>query len=251
MDQTIPVSRILDRLDQLLAKKDFSAAEEHLRYWLSEAEAVGDERGRLSMLNEQIGFYRKQEREQDALKAAEAALAQAEKAVGRNSSVMATTLVNAATAFKAFGQAERALPLYAEARVIYELELSPTDSRLGGLYNNMALALTDLERWDEAEALFRRALDVMEQVENGEIDCAITFCNLADLYCAKLGSLDGEEQIFACLEKAMQLLDTEGLPRSDYYAFVCEKCAPCFGYYGFFIYENELKERAKAFYEGT
>ena len=34
-----------------------------------------------------------------------------------------------------------------------------------------------------------------------------------------------------------------------YYAFVCEKCASVFGYYGRFVYEGELLERARRIYE--
>ena len=48
--------------------------------------------------------------------------------------------------------------------------------------------------------------------------------------------------------KAMKILD-DYENRDGYYAFVCEKCASVFGYYGHFFYEKELKERAKAIYE--
>ena len=39
--------------------------------------------------------------------------------------------------------------------------------------------------------------------------------------------------------------------RDGYYAFVCEKCASVFGYYGRFFYEKELTERARRIYERT
>ena len=47
------------------------------------------------------------------------------------------------------------------------------------------------------------------------------------------------------LETAEKLLNTESLPRNGYYAFVCEKCAPVFGHYGWFAAEAELKRRAE------
>ena len=80
--------------------------------------------------------------------------------------------VNAATVYKAFGMAADALPLYAAAREIYEKELPADDARLGGLYNNMALALADLHRFREAEDCYRRALSVMARVEHGEAEAA-------------------------------------------------------------------------------
>jgi hypothetical protein len=39
--------------------------------------------------------------------------------------------------------------------------------------------------------------------------------------------------------------------RDGYYAFVCEKCASVFAYYGDFLYAEELEERAKRIYEGS
>ena len=37
--------------------------------------------------------------------------------------------------------------------------------------------------------------------------------------------------------------------RDGYYAFVCEKCASVFGYYGRFFYDGELRARARGIYE--
>ena len=39
--------------------------------------------------------------------------------------------------------------------------------------------------------------------------------------------------------------------RDGNYAFVCEKCAPTFHYYGYFLWGAELEERARAIYERT
>ena len=45
------------------------------------------------------------------------------------------------------------------------------------------------------------------------------------------------------------MMNTESLPRDGYYAFVCEKCAPVFGYYGYFLTERELNRRAREIHE--
>lgn len=241
---TIPISRVLQKLDEYLGRKDFDAAERHLKYWEEDARVSGDMRGLLTVTNEQIGFYRKIGREQDALTAAETAIKLAEELNLSDSVSMGTTLVNAATAYKAFGHADRAIPLYEKAKCLYEAKLAPNDGRLGGLYNNMALTLLDLRKFAEAEALFNKALSVMEQIPDGELEMAITWCNLADLYTAT-----GEGRVKECLEKAFELLDKENLPRNGYYAFVCEKCANAFAYYGYPYCERELIKRARTIYE--
>ncbi|MBQ9911092.1 MAG: tetratricopeptide repeat protein [Lachnospiraceae bacterium] len=244
----IPVGRVIGKLDEYLSRNDYAAAERHLHYWLEEAQTGNDMKGRLSVLNELIGLYRKLDRREDGLRTIKDAL-KVLSALGLRSAVSGgTTLINAATAYKAFGDPEEALPLYEEARAVYETELSQGDGRLGGLYNNMALALTDLRRYAEAEDLYNRALSVMERQEYGEAERAITYLNMADLIADRDGMEEGEALISNCLQQAETLLDTESLPRNGYYAFVCEKCAPVFGYYGWFLTEQTLKERAEAIY---
>lgn len=245
----IPLRRIIEKLDDDLSRNDYDAAERHLAYWLAEADVCRDMRGKLSLLNERIGLYRKTGKREETLKSIADTLELAEKSDIDGTVTMGTTLVNAATGYKAFGMAEDALPLYERAREIYESVLSEDDGRLGGLYNNMALALVDTGRFDEAEDLYRKALAIMEKAENGELECAITYCNLCDLAAARHGTDGAEDEIALYLETAESLLATESLPRDGYYAFVCEKCAPTFGYYGFFMTEIELNKRAGEIYE--
>ena len=247
----IPVGRIVEKLDSFLNQKDYDAAERHLRYWLSEADACRDMRGKLTLLNEQIGLYRKAGKEVECLRAISDALSLADSMDMEKSVTYGTTLINAATGYKAFGKAEDALPLYRKARTIYESMLESSDGRLGGLYNNMALTLTDLKEFREAEDLYHKAIEIMERQESGVLEAAITHLNLADLIAAESGLEAGEKDIETHLMKAEELLNTESLPRDGHYAFVCEKCAPVYGYYGHFFTERELKRRAREIYDRT
>lgn len=255
MDKTnvapIPSKRVIEKLDEHLSRNDYPAAERHLTYWLEEAEAGNDMRGKLTVLNEQIGLYRKLKKEPEGVCAISAALALANQLGLEKTVTFGTTLINAATGYRAFGKAEKALPLYQKAQAIYESVLDPGDSRLGGLYNNMALTLTELGTYRQAEELFSKALSIMGKQEHGEAEMAITYLNLADLISAELGPEDGENRIEAYLQKAEELLNTESLPKDGYYAFVCEKCASVFGYYGYFLTEQELTQRARDIYERT
>ena len=163
--------------------------------------------------------------------------------------VAGTTWLNSGTVRVAFGQEEEALHCFEQARENYERNLDPKDERLGGLYNNMGLCLTALGRYGEAETLFYKALQIMRSQPNGELEQAITWLNLADNAAAWLGEEEAEEKTTLYLERASELLDTESLPRNGYYAFVCDKCAPVFGHYGFFLKEAELRERVKEIHE--
>lgn len=246
----ISVEKIINKLDGYLHKNDYESAERHLVYWLSEAEATSDLRLRLTVLNELMGLYRKLGKEENALQAASTALEAVEKLGIEHQIGAATTYLNSATVCKAFGMPERAITLFEKARIIYERELSPEDERLGGLYNNMALALVDLERYDEAREAYQKAISVMEKAEDGALEVAITYLNMANAAEAELGLEESAEQVSQLLGKAQCLID--GFEKRDgHYAFVCEKCASVYGYYGYFLYENELKERSRRIYEGN
>jgi len=239
--------RILGKLDEYLNKNDYASAERHLLYWRGESKQKGELRTELLVENELIGLYRKLGRRDDALDAVTSALDIIEKLGARDQVGSATVYLNCATAYKAFGEAEISLSLFLMAREIYEKELQPNDTRLAGLYNNMGLTLVDLGQFDEAKELYRKAV----RLASGTLDEAITYLNLASAVDTEKGLLDSEEEIGEYLDIAENIL--ENYPKRDgYYAFVCEKCASVFGYYGRFLYEKELKERAETIYdEGT
>lgn len=245
----IPTGRVIEKLDIYLNRKDYPAAERHLSYWLTEARMGNDRRGVLTILNEQIGLYRKTGKELPCLTAIKDACELLEDPEFEGMVTKGTTLVNAATGYAAFRKFREAQPLYQAARVMYEAHLDPCDGRLGGLYNNMALTETALSHYAEARELFQKALSIMAQNEHGQGEMAITYCNLADLASAELGPEKAKPFIDDCMKKAMVLIHTESLPRNGYYAFICEKCAPVFGHYGYGIIEKELMQKAREIYE--
>ena len=244
------VDRILSKLDEYLHKNDYVSAERHLVYWLDEATKAGDVRAELPICNELMGLCRKLGREDDAIGYAERALSVVD-ANGLDKQVgAATTYLNAATVYKAFGRAADGIGLFERAREIYERELEAHDARLAGLYNNMALALVDLGRFRQAEECYDKAVSILQNSATGAPEIAITYLNMASAAEAERGLEDAAEQIEELLNRAERLLE-EYHTRDGYYAFVCEKCATVFDYYGRFFYAKELKTRARRIYEGN
>ena len=246
----ISIDRILSRLDEYLHKNDYASAERHLLYWLGEAVNNNDVRTELLVRNELMGLYRKLSREREALECVAAALDKIEKEKISHQVGAATTFLNAATVYKAFGRREQSLALFLRAKEVYERELDVTDARLGGLYNNMALTLVDLGRFREAYELYEKAIKVMKNAPNGALEVAITYLNMATAAERELGLLMADERIQKLLDAAEELLDKYEV-RDGYYAFVCEKCASVFSYYGRFVFDAELRERSRRIYEGT
>ena len=242
--------RILSELDAYLARNDYDSAEDYLLSQLESAVSDGDASLQIPILNELMGLYRKVGKREQALASAESALALTLGTPREEQVGAATTYLNTATVYKAFGMAADAIPLFEKARKIYESALSRDDGRLGGLYNNMALALVDLGRFGEARELYLSALRVVKNTPAGPLETAITYLNMATATETELGLDEAEEEITRCLETAKEKLD--GYENRDgYYAFVCEKCASAFRYYGHFLYCEELLDRARRIYEGS
>lgn len=247
----IPQQRIIAKMDEYMSRRDYVGAERHLLYWLAEAQLGGDKRGELLIRNELVGHYRKVGNREKALESGDEALRLLDELDFGGTISSGTTCTNVATACSAFGENQRALALFEKARAVYESAPRTAPELLGGLYNNMALACVALGQFDRAFDLYDKAMDAMGKVPGGVLEQAITCLNMANAVEAQDGMESGEHKIFDLVDRAWDLLNDPSAPRNGYYAFVCEKCAPTFSYYGYFAAAEELNERAKQLYERT
>lgn len=247
----VPQQRIIEKMDEYMSHRDYAGAERHLLYWLEEARLGQDKRGELMIRNELVGHYRKTGQKQEAFAHAKEALRLIQEMEYEGTISSATTYVNIATAYNAFEENEQAYALFAKALPVYESSANTRKDLLGGLYNNMALTCVSLGRYEEARALYDKALMIMEEAEHGKLEQAITWLNIADCITLQKGMDNAENEIYACLDTAESLLKDESLEHNGYYAFVLEKCAPVFSYYGYFLLADELKEKAEMIYAGS
>ena len=231
----ISVSRVIEKLDECFSRNDMAEAGRVLDYWRKEAVSLRDFRGELAIVSEQIGYFRKTSEKEKALEA----VARAIELIGCNSDNVSTgtILLNAATTLKAFGKAEEALPLYGQAFEIYRKFLNNDDVLFAGYYNNYGLALADMERYEEAENCYQKALSIVLNKPQSRLDGAVTYLNMAHMYpywdekCA--------QDIKVCLQKAQEILEDPTNDQNGYYAFVLSKCAPSFRQFG----KTEIAEK--------
>lgn len=271
----VPQKRIVEKMNEYMSRRDYAGAERHLLYWLAEAELGRDLQGELMLRNEMVGHYRKTGQRDKAMESAGKAQELLAVLELEDAIIAGTTYVNIATACNAFGDYERSLELFEKARAVYEGSEFVEPQQLGGLYNNMALTCTALGRYEEALELYEKAAGVMAQVPDGELEQAITYLNMANTVEAQAGLEEGESRICGLVERAEELLEKKGgellgadqallneegalrgLSREErarigYYAFVCEKCAPTFEYYGYFLAAEGLRETAERIYKET
>ena len=248
----VPQKRIIEKMDEYMSRKDYAGAERHLLYWLEEARLGYDLRGQLMLRNELVGHYRKTGNQEKAFENGEEALRLLEELDFEGTISSGTTYVNYATALNAFGENEKSMELFEKARRVYESAPNTDPSLLGGLYNNMALTCAALKRFADAGAFYDRAMDMMKTVPGGELEQAITCLNRANAIEEEQGLEAGEHAIFDLLDQAYDLLKQPHPDVQDgYAAFVFEKCAPTFSYYGYFMAAQELEKEAERLYAGN
>lgn len=246
MARKINVSKMIVALDQYVAKKEYDKAEAHLSLWLQESKMCYDFEGQLAILSEQIGLFKNLGRKKECYDAINRSLALLEDpGKGLSDLLMAgTAYLNIATAYKTFDESLMSIKYYERASKIYSDLLDENDPRMAGLYNNYALALVAEKRFMIAKKQYDKALEITLN-NDMKLEAIMTYINLADLAVAVRGFTEAEELYTEYLGKAIELFDDESIPRNISYAFACENCATVFGYYGYFMYETELKQRAK------
>lgn len=227
--QSLDTKSIIAGLDKLLFSGDDAAAGKYLDRWCQRAQEVGDWRTELTLQSELMGFHRRTSDKNAAMAAVERGLELIREHRLGSTVSGATIFLNAATTLKAYGMAERSIPMFVQTCRVYSQTLDPLDYRFGGLYNNMALSYADIGEYDTAEGYYKKALGVIVHCDTPQNELAVTYCNLAELY-ERMGR---EADIAKALNLALDNLRSPALPHDGYYDFTVSKCLPTFEHFGY------------------
>ena len=246
--KAIPLTRVFDKLNALFAKNDLPGVGRTLDFWEAEARMLADTRGLLEILNEKIGYYRRTSEKEKALASVKEAFELIEKQGVGDPISSATVYLNGATTMKAFGLAKDSMVYYENARKIYESNLEENDYRIAALYNNVSSAYKDLGDYIKAETACMKAIEILEANEdcNGEI--AVTLINIAHIY---YDQDPFDDRIYKFMDDAWELLTSPDNEQNGDFAFICSKCYPSFGFFGYFEREAELRALTEKIYEGN
>lgn len=243
----ISIRAFIKELDSYFAKEDLQGAEACALRWLDIARKHNDPAGESMIYNELAGFYRQTGNAEKGLDAVYKGFAILD-AFNADWRTRGITYLNGATTMKAFGKSAEAMEYYDKAESYFRDNLDKGDPVWAGFYNNKALALQDLKRYSDAEECFLTAIELTENNKENALETAISLVNLAHLY-YEISSED--ERINPLMDRALDILDCPDYFGYMKYAFTCRKCAPSFGFFGFFLAEKRLNERADRIYAGN
>lgn len=208
------VDRFYEELDSYFAKQEIDKVDPFLTAALAQAKEEEDYGAYICICNEMIGFYRSISAFEKAYVVSEDVLLLMEELQLENTEHFATTLLNAATAYRAAGDYTTALRHYKQALRIYDGILQPGDYRYAGLYNNMSILLEKMEENEEAICCAGKALDIIEKLEGGEMETATTLTNMA-LICFKIDQVQKAGEL---LERALALFEQKGEETDAHYS---------------------------------
>lgn len=206
MGQSVNIEKFFTQLDEYFQKNELDKVEPYLLASLDEAKEKEDYAAYISIGNEMIGFYRSVSQHKKASDIAEDVLLLMEELQLGGSEHFATTLLNAATAYRAAGDVSQAYSYYCQATAIYERKLPEGDYRFAGLYNNMSILLEQMDENEKAVEMAQKALTIIRKLSESEAEQATTLTNLALLYF----KLDRSEEASAALQEALGLFEGIG-----------------------------------------
>ncbi len=242
----VPIARVIEKLNEFFEKNDLDAVGRTLDYWEREARLLGDERRLLELLNEKIGYYRRINDAQRGLTTVAEAFDIIERVGLEDTISSATVYLNGATTMKAFGKAAEAMKYYDMAKSIYEKSLASNDYKFAAFYNNVASAYIDIGDTDKAEECYLKAVEILKAGRENLGEMAVTYVNMAHLY---YDADPFDERIYEIMDKAWECLSSNQNIHNGDFAFLCSKCAPSFGFFGYFNREIELKHITESIYE--
>lgn len=232
-------NEFIQKLDGLFAAQEYTKVEPFMLSALEEAKEKEDYGLYLSVGNEMIGYYRSISRFQKAYEISEDMLLLMEELQMDQSAEFATVLLNTATAYSFDENFEMALQFYRRAEQIYHLLVNPNDYLFAGLYNNMSSLMEKMGRNEEALELLMKALVILQNYPDRQMEAATNFTNLGLLY-LKTGDYESGKK---CVMQAVGMFEALDTPASHYSAALSALGEIC--------YHEKDYEQAVVWYEKT
>ncbi len=200
------IDEIREIIDNLYAQGKADMAEEVLINAASVAADEGDDYLLLQVLNELIGHYRETGEWDKAFEITDRSVMVAGALYPEESIPYATTLLNAASMYRAAGKLEESRTLYRKVEKIYAVTLKSDDMLYASLYNNEALLYQEEGKFAEAKALLLKALDI-DRANGREYEEAVSLANIA----ATMIQLNDLEEALKCAESSIALFESQGV----------------------------------------
>lgn len=224
------IEEILAQLDSL----DHTQVEKYLIEQMRIAQEQNNNRAKITLLNEMIGFCRDSCQFSKCRIYSNELLTILEDEGLEGTQAYATSLLNIANGDRAAGDYEESEEFYLKAYALYEQLIDPKDFLFASINNNLSLLYQEMKQYDKACDALNKALDIIEYYPDKQMERAITLTNLAQSLLRLERYAEGKRAI----EAAMDIFVADG--EKDYHY------SGALGVYGELLFCNrEYSESAR------
>ena len=208
-EEFMNIELILAQYDAMFGKNSLQEIEEYLVKTIEEAKMQSEFGILITLLNEIIGFCRDTTQKDKALQYCEE-LQEVLKMLKLEGRIdYATSLLNVANAYRAFGLFKESLQLYGIVEETYQSQVAPTDFMYASLYNNWSLLYQEMQDYISARDMLLKALAIADSYEDAVIPQATTRANLAATL-LQIGTDEAYEQAIGYLKEALAVHEKDG-----------------------------------------
>ena len=161
------INEILAELDKMLENCEIERAGAYLAEQTDKALSSSENSAAITLLNEQIGYFRDCGKFKESLAACEKVLALIQKCGLESTPEHATTLLNAANAYRAAGLHDEAFKAYEKVKEIYDQTPDTAKTLYASYYNNLSLLYQETGDFENAAECQKKALPADKQKQLG------------------------------------------------------------------------------------
>lgn len=165
MSDALDTPSVLEEYDDFIARKRYAEGGEFLELAASAATQSGDTASLVTLLNELVGHYRKNNDRGACFRSIARLKELLDNGAVSDDVEIGTAYLNIGTAYNRFGDPEAAIECYGIAEEKYRGKLGRRDYRWGGLFNNAATAYQAAGDYRKAESMFLEAARLMSALD--------------------------------------------------------------------------------------
>ncbi|MDD6328461.1 MAG: DUF4125 family protein [Lachnospiraceae bacterium] len=204
------VSKVLMEYDGMFGTHSLEKIDEFLTEKITEAMEEQDYGSAVTLMNEMMGFCRDTSQNEKGLHYCELVITMFDKLKMTGTLAYATSMLNVANAYRAFGLFDKSQELFVLVENIYKEQLPKGEFHYASLYNNWSLLYQEIGDFVQAREMLKRALVVVDAHPNAVIEQANTRTNLAATLLRITQDSKAYEQAVNYLEEALAIFEKDG-----------------------------------------
>ncbi|MDE7284428.1 MAG: DUF4037 domain-containing protein [Lachnospiraceae bacterium] len=203
------INKVLNEYDAMYGKVSLEAIEDFLFEKIKEAMSEEDTASLITLLNEMIGLCRDTTQKEKALTFCNELRKLLERLELQNTQSYATSMLNIANAYRAFGLYEDALNAFTGVESCYNRCLDSDDFLFASLYNNWGLLYQEIGDYAKAKETLLLALRIVDKRKGAEMPKASTLANLGAAMIL-LPDKENKDEAVKYIKEALELFEADG-----------------------------------------